>query len=558
MLEELFCAHRAELTAYCRGLCRSDAAAQDMVQEVFLRAWQNIGTLQDLGPSQRRAWLYRTARNLFVDAMRRTAREAAALPELEPEPETPDPDFAEAEARRLLELLTPAEQELFRKRYLEGYTAAELGKMYGLPPATVRTRLDASGYWSPGWDRLVLAGRAAAKKDNDTAQKLAEALRADGEKLCNDCVLPAAAYDVIEVRANVVVLNDRAKELIARYPVTLKCDLATDNPNIALRSVNGVAEVTPCDVPEADTVLTVNGELKIASGSAEVLARYLQITVNGQVYCPRSLSGKLGNVAVNGQIITWPDGAVQLKNTAVLDSTFALRAKPALYWAARCVVMLDPALDVAALAKQGVRFDTPRAILAQSLATQAAPLFEDDTDLEIVPDGTAYLKDDAELTAALIRRKGNKLYVDGRLTLTAESAALLPQLEYCKVTGTALVPAAQEKAFSASCVQAEKVQTVRGRLLQGQGRVQVDYWMLEAPDGLCVKGCGMVALTPELEPELIAAKLMLLECGMVQCTAAQKGAVQLVAKDVGFISDDSGKPTEDTDTHMVRADRYVM
>ena len=63
------------------------------------------------------------------------------LPELEPEPETPDPDFAEAEARRLLELLTPAEQELFRKRYLEGYTAAELGKMYGLPPATVRTRL---------------------------------------------------------------------------------------------------------------------------------------------------------------------------------------------------------------------------------------------------------------------------------------------------------------------------------------------------------------------------------------------------------------------------------
>ena len=100
MLEELFCAHRAELTAYCRGLCRSDVAAQDMVQEVFLRAWQNIGTLQNLGPSQRRAWLYRTARNLFVDAMRRTARETATLPELEPEPETPDPDFAEAEARR--------------------------------------------------------------------------------------------------------------------------------------------------------------------------------------------------------------------------------------------------------------------------------------------------------------------------------------------------------------------------------------------------------------------------------------------------------------------------
>ena len=85
--------------------------------------------------------------------------------------------------------------------------------------------------------------------------------------------------------------------------------------------------------------------------------------------------------------------------------------------------------------------------MAQSLATQAAPLFEDDTDLEIVPDGTVYLKDDAELTAALIRRKGNKLYVDGRLTLTAESAALLPQLEYCKVTGTAWCPPHRRKHF---------------------------------------------------------------------------------------------------------------
>ena len=55
-----------------------------------------------------------------------------------------------------------------------------------------------------------------------------------------------AAYDVIEVRANVVVLNDRAKELIARYPVTLKCDLATDNPNIALRSADGERRTENC------------------------------------------------------------------------------------------------------------------------------------------------------------------------------------------------------------------------------------------------------------------------------------------------------------------------
>ena len=141
MLEELFCAHRAELTAYCRGLCRSDAAAQDMVQEAFLRAWQNIGTLQDLGPSQRRAWLYRTARNLFVDAMRRTAREDAALPELKPEPETPDPDLPKRKPVACWNCCPRRSRSYSAGAYLEGYTAAELGKMYGLPPATVRTRL---------------------------------------------------------------------------------------------------------------------------------------------------------------------------------------------------------------------------------------------------------------------------------------------------------------------------------------------------------------------------------------------------------------------------------
>ena len=140
MLEELFCAHRAELTAYCRGLCRSDAAAQDMVQEVFLRAWQNIGTLQDLGPSQRRAWLYRTARNLFVDAMRRTAREAAALPELEPEPETRS-GFCRSGSPPPVGIADPGGAGAIPQALPGRLHRSGTGKMYGLPPATVRTRL---------------------------------------------------------------------------------------------------------------------------------------------------------------------------------------------------------------------------------------------------------------------------------------------------------------------------------------------------------------------------------------------------------------------------------
>ena len=61
-----------------------------------------------------------------------------------------------------------------------------------LPAAETLPPLYPGGSAALGEKLQKLAGRAAAKKDSDTAQKLAEALRADGEKLCADCVLPAA------------------------------------------------------------------------------------------------------------------------------------------------------------------------------------------------------------------------------------------------------------------------------------------------------------------------------------------------------------------------------
>ena len=126
------------------------------------------------------------------------------------------------------------------------------------------------------------------------------------------------------MRANVVVLNDRARELIARYPVTLKCDLATDNPNIAPaqceRRGGGHPRRCTRSRHSADGERRTENCFRLGRSAGAVSADYGKRAG----ILPRSLSGKLGNVAVNGQIITWPDGAVQLKNTAALDSTFAL------------------------------------------------------------------------------------------------------------------------------------------------------------------------------------------------------------------------------------------
>ena len=41
----------------------------------------------------------------------------------------------------LLDSLPGQEGVLFALRYLDGYTSAELGKLFGLPPGTVRSKL---------------------------------------------------------------------------------------------------------------------------------------------------------------------------------------------------------------------------------------------------------------------------------------------------------------------------------------------------------------------------------------------------------------------------------
>ena len=59
--------------------------------------------------------------------------------------EPPDPAAADAlagvETAALLNQLDPEARALFQLRYDEGYNAAELGQLFGQPPATIRTRL---------------------------------------------------------------------------------------------------------------------------------------------------------------------------------------------------------------------------------------------------------------------------------------------------------------------------------------------------------------------------------------------------------------------------------
>jgi len=66
--EELVDRHQGEIYAYLLRMVRDDGEAQDLCQDVFLRAYRAFGDLE--GAPNFRAWLYRIATNLALNAIR--------------------------------------------------------------------------------------------------------------------------------------------------------------------------------------------------------------------------------------------------------------------------------------------------------------------------------------------------------------------------------------------------------------------------------------------------------------------------------------------------------
>lgn len=142
-MEELYGKYYQELVRVCVSLAHDRSAAEDLAQETFLRAWTHLGEFQELKSEQRKAWLRKTARNLWIDQTRKNRRETfpgAEELELVPFQE----DFSRGEVAYLMNCLPPEEGPLFRMRYFEGYNATELGEIFDLPPGTVRSRLSSA------------------------------------------------------------------------------------------------------------------------------------------------------------------------------------------------------------------------------------------------------------------------------------------------------------------------------------------------------------------------------------------------------------------------------
>ena len=138
--EELYEDHYKELVAYGTRMSESKELAEDLVQETFVKALMNTEVFEDLSSSKRRAWLFRTFKNLFFDRYRRAVLENEIEQNLQHE-YFEDRGIQEIENRMLLQSIHPQDRAIFQLRYFDGYTAEEISQMMNLPPGTVRSKL---------------------------------------------------------------------------------------------------------------------------------------------------------------------------------------------------------------------------------------------------------------------------------------------------------------------------------------------------------------------------------------------------------------------------------
>jgi RNA polymerase sigma factor (sigma-70 family) len=140
-IEDLFAALESPLLSYALRLVGERGAAEDMVQDAFMKLHAQFDEVREP-----RRWLYRTVHNLSLNQRRKAGKilsldlstEEGAAPGLDPADPQPLPDEQIARwegiglVRLCLETLADRDRELIRLKFNEGLSYKEISAHTGL------------------------------------------------------------------------------------------------------------------------------------------------------------------------------------------------------------------------------------------------------------------------------------------------------------------------------------------------------------------------------------------------------------------------------------------
>jgi RNA polymerase sigma-70 factor, ECF subfamily len=140
---------------------RKQAEAEDLTQEVFIKAMKAIGSYK-MGKTPFAAWLFRIARNQVIDHVRKVQQyqstsldEAATIIGTDDPVSSAETNIEISELNRAIAQLPPAQQEVISLRFIGGLSITEVSQISGKKEGTVK----ALQFGATASLRKILSGR---------------------------------------------------------------------------------------------------------------------------------------------------------------------------------------------------------------------------------------------------------------------------------------------------------------------------------------------------------------------------------------------------------------
>jgi len=131
------------LRAYAMGLTRNRAAADDLLQQTALKAWN--GQKSFVAGTNLKAWLYHIMRNEHVSTFRRTKREHVSIDSVPEEFFSRNGDqetkLLSREVLKAMDKLAAVQREVLLMNCVAGLSYEEISEALGCSIGTVKSRL---------------------------------------------------------------------------------------------------------------------------------------------------------------------------------------------------------------------------------------------------------------------------------------------------------------------------------------------------------------------------------------------------------------------------------
>ena len=145
--EEIYHLYKAKMIANALRLLKSRELAEELLQNLFLKIWEQRGKIDTNQPLN--AFLYKVAQNLAYDFFRKVSRDkkmqehliAATITSYEPIEKHIFSKENLAELTKAISLLPPQQQKVFTLCKLEDKSYEEAGRILNITPGTINNHM---------------------------------------------------------------------------------------------------------------------------------------------------------------------------------------------------------------------------------------------------------------------------------------------------------------------------------------------------------------------------------------------------------------------------------